>query len=239
MLKRLLKLKIKNIEGVTNLVFIKPITYAVEQKLRIVYAQTYRALVERQVATKSAMLDLLKKEGVWTDKEDDKFNELVVQISLQETLLETISKDNLDKQREAVVKLAKLRNELLELLQIKTEPMEFVAETIADEIKTENFLVESTFYEDGKPYFSSYEDFKTRRYNDDVVKIYDTFIKAININNTKTMLNFPENKWLLEHGYMDKSGNITDDELWKELELSTEEITPVAIIQEIKQEEAK
>lgn len=232
MLKRLLKIKVKQPDNTSVRIFIKPQTYAVEQKLRVVYAQMYRKLVDEQVATRSSMLDLLKREGIWTDKEEEKTNELLVELALLETALENTSKEEQSKQRELVIKMSKTRSQLLELVQVKTEPLEFVAESIAEEIKVEHYIVESTFYEDGKQYFKSYDDFKSRRYDEDVIKICDNFMRAINMSNTRILLDLPENKWLVNHGFMDKTGNVTDEELWKELEGEIEDVVP--IVEEIK-----
>lgn len=217
MLKRILKFKVEQPDGTKVSVCIRPTSYEVEQKLKILYARTYKNLVGDGVATKSAMLDLVKKEGLWTEKDEERLNELVIQLSVLETLLENTT--DVAEQRSVVVKLVKLRNELLELVQVKSEPMEFTAETIAEDFKMENYLVESTFFEEtGARYFKDYNDFKMRRYDKDIEKIYTTFIQAVNVVSTKTLMNLPENKWLQTQGKMDKKGIITDDDIWKELE---------------------
>lgn len=231
MLKKILKLKVK-LNGVSVPIVIKPETYTVSQKLRVVYAQTYKDLISRGVPTRSSMLDLIKKEGMWGAKEEEKFNELIVQISLLEALLSNLKNDKV-KERETVVKLTKLRNELFEIIQIKSDPLDMVAEVIAEEIKVENFLVESTFFDDGKPYFKSYEDFKERRYNEDVEKILNAFHQAINIHNTKVMLELPENKWMMENGVMTKHGVVTDESLWKEIEEGPVEISQEKTVEDL------
>lgn len=229
MLSKLLHVKIK--EGDTNLkVVIKPENYEVHRNLKILYAQQYRELIKRGVATRSAMLDLLKQEGMWREEEENKFNNLLVEAALLESLLENIPETDNVKQKETVIKLAKIRNAMLELIQIKTEPMEYVAETIADDIIKENYLVFSTFYEDGRKYFGSYEDFKNRREEDNVKKIVATFNDELSKLNTKQLLDLPENKWLMKNGYMDKEGQVANEEVKKELE------TPVEVnIKEIAQ----
>jgi len=216
MLSKILSIKIKENDQTVK-ICVRPATYDVQRKLKVVYAQMYRKLIQDGVATKSSMLDLLRKEGLWTEVEEDKVNKLMVETALLQSLLESIPDTEYTRQKETVIKLAKARNQLLELVQIKSEPLEYVAETIADDISRETYLVESTFYEDGRKYFANYNDFKERRDNEDVVKILKTFNEDLLKDSTKQLLNMPEYKWLTKHGLMSKQGEIQDDELREEL----------------------
>jgi len=220
MLKKQIKLKIKEESG-NSTVFIRPETYETSRLMKIAYAQAYRDLLSRGVDTKSSMLDALREQGLWTEKHENEITNLSLQIAMLES---NLLKDNVDdtKQKELVIEISKLRRKMIDLINIKSEPLAYVAESIAEEIMQEKFLVASTFYENGKAYFKDYEDFKIRRYDINTEKILETFYRTLSEPSTKLFLDFPENKWLLKKGMMTKDGDLVDDEV--KTEINVEEV---------------
>lgn len=230
MLTKQIKIKLKEVDK-SIFVYIRPETYEVIRNMRIVYAQTYKELLDMKVATKSSMLDILRSEGIWTEQHENELTNLSLQLALVESSLEK-SKTK-DEEKEAIIKLSKLRRSMIDLINIKTEPLAFVAESIAESITQEKYLIESTFYEDGKRYFKDYNDFKTRRYEDNVQKIIDKFYEVLSEPSAKMYLDFPENQWLIKNGLASKDGEILDETIKLEISSPKEEPKPLESEQKI------
>lgn len=214
MLKRLLNVKVKNNEGENVRLVIRPENHAIMQKLRIMQAQLYSKLIKEGVPTKAFMLDLLKREGIWTDAQESELNRLAGLIALLELELSKLIETKADevKQKETAIRLAATRNYIFELIKIKSEPLEFVAESIIEEMMIEYYIVESTQFEStGLKYFISYDDFKNRRNDADVVKICNAFTKALGKDATEFIYSLPENQWFAEKGLLDIKSGLSDD----------------------------
>lgn len=214
MLKRLLNVKIKDKNGENVRLVIRPENHAIMQKLRIMQAQLYSKLIKDGVPTKAFMLDLLKREGIWTEAQESELNRLSGMIALLEVELSNLIETKADdaKQKETAIRLAATRNYVFELIRIKSEPLEFVAESIIEEIIAEQYIVESTQFElTGLKYFTSYDDFKNRRNDADVIKICSTFTKAMGKDAIEFVYSLPENQWFAERGLLDLKDGFSND----------------------------
>lgn len=203
-------------------VVVKPTSYKLEQELKTFYAISYRKSISMGVATRASMLEILKREGVWGDKEEEGLTKIATEISLVETefnkgLFQKVSKE---KQKELALKLAKARTQLYTLIQIKSAPLAHTAESIAEECKIDKLVSSSCFYEDGRLYFKDHDEFISRRNNPDVLELYDAVIDEMSKENAQFLMNLPENKWLVENGMMAENGNMDVEHFVKILQNS-------------------
>lgn len=206
-------------------VFVTPPSYKVEQELKTAYAVAYRRAVTMGVATRSSMLELLKKEKVWGDEEDAGLMRKNIEAAAVEVeLANALRKDDLNTQRSLALKLMGLRSELYALVQVKATPLQHTAEAIADDVKLDKFISMSTFYEDGKPYFKDHEDFLVRRHEEDVIKIYEELLRELSKDNIEVIRSLPENKWLIDNGMMGKNGEIKEKAISDLLSAETQSI---------------
>lgn len=221
---------------------VKPTTYKLEQELKTFYAISYRKSISMGVATRASMLEILKREGVWGDKEEESLTKISTEIGLLELDFNKSLAQNhpMEKKKELALKLARARTQLYTLVQIKSAPLSHTAEAIAEECKIDKIVSSSTFYEDGRPYFKDHEEFTLRRNEKDVMELYDAVITEMSKENAEFLMNLPENKWLVENGMMDKSGEMDVEHYVKILQDSevTEEPKTADLPVEPKQEPA-
>lgn len=218
MLKKQLKVQFQKDNKKIKIVIV-PTTYKIEKELTVAYAVAYRKAIEMGVATRSSMLELLKKEKIWGDDEE----ELLLQKGIETAVLESnlklkMSTADKDSQKFAALKLVAARSALLELIQIKSGPLEHTAESIAEDVRIDKLLSLSTFTEDdGKPYFINHDDFLSRRGDLDVLKIYNALIEELSKDNIELLRKLPENEWLITNGLMDLKGKVNEKELLEAL----------------------
>lgn len=194
---------------------IKPANYKVEQELKAAYAIAYRKSIAMGVATRSSMVEILKREQVWGDKEDEALTKMVAEVGMLEVELSRLIRTDepKDKQKDTAIKLAKARNELYSLVQIKSAPLMHTAEAIAEDFKIDKYIAICTYTKDGKPFFKDHEELISRRNDDDVNTLFDAVIDELSKDNIELLRNFPENKWLVTNGMMDENGEIRQEHI--------------------------
>jgi len=226
MLKKPLKIRFQKDKKQVK-VIVMPSSYEMEMELKTDYAVAYRKLIKQGVATKPAMLELMKEEELWGDKEEGKLTNLIVEAGLLEAALEKLIESNEDttnKERKIVVKLATVRGEIYELVRIKTEPLEYCAESIARDIQIDSYIALATMNEETlRPYFPSKKQFLVARSDVDAEKIYDAVIEELCKEDVDLIRKLPEHKWMVDNKLMDKSGNIKDKALLESLEAMSKE----------------
>jgi hypothetical protein len=207
MLKKQIKIKFKKDGNQVKLV-VKPTNYKVDQQLRMAHAVAYRKSIQMGVATKAAMLELMRQENIWGQKEEDKLTELLVQAALLEEVLKQVM-GNFEKEKETAISLTKVRTQIYELIAIKTAPIEFTAEEIARGVEIDTYIALSTFHEDtNKLYFKDVEEFTSRRNDDDVAKIYEVVLNEMSKDDLELIAKLPEHQWLLKNKFIDDNGNV-------------------------------
>lgn len=213
MLKKQLKISFQKDKQKLK-IYVSPPTYKVEQELKSSYAVAYRKAIALGVATRSAMLELMRNEKVWGDIEEEKLLGKTLEAASAEADLKiSIEQPNKDIQKAAALKLVSIRSDLYDLIQIKSLPLEHTAEAIAEDVRLDKYLSLCTFTEDGKHYFKDHEDFLNRRNDEDVVKIYNEVLTELSQSNIELIRKLPENKWLIENGLIDSDGNVKEKEL--------------------------
>lgn len=229
MLKKDLRVKFQKDGKVIKLVVLKE-SYGVSQQLRTEYAVAFRRAITMGVATRASMSELLKREDVWTEADEQKLITDTIKASLLEQLLhDSVEGGNDDGAKNAAIELVGLRGEIYELVQIKYLPLEHTAESIAEDVKLDAYITLCTVTDKGHKYFKDHKDFLARREDRDVMKIYNTVVEELSKDNIEIMRKLPENKWLMDHNIIDKDGSAISDEVEKllfadnDIEVVTEE----------------
>jgi hypothetical protein len=223
MLKKDLKVNFKYKKQPIKVV-VRPETYKVSQVLKTEYAVAFRRAIQVGVATRASMAELLKKEGIWSEVDEEKLLQRTIEISMLEVQLDQAQAEGLDDvAKQIAFKAVNLRSKIYELVQIKHLPMEHTAEAIAEDVRLDNFVTMCTFHADtGKPYFKDHNDFLARREDADAEKIYAAVIEELSRDNIDLLRKLPENKWLLDNKLIDKNGSAITDEVVKLLETEQE-----------------
>ena len=184
-----------------------------------VYNTAFTEALKSKAVVRAKLDDLLVEQGLWDDAKQMRFSTLQAQILEGERKL---AKGGipLAQAKEEALKMKKLREDLRDLISVKTNLDTHTAEGQADNARF-NYLVSAcTVYNDTKrPYYSSYEDYNSK--SGDVVSV----LAAQNLAGMLYGLDndyeekLPENKFLKQYKFVDdklrlinKDGKLVDSE---------------------------
>ena len=184
-----------------------------------VYNQAFSEALKAKAVVRAKLDDLLVEQGLWDNSKQFRFSELQGQILEGERKLARGGISLSDAKLEAL-RMRKLREDLRDLISVKTSLDTHTAEGQADNARF-NYLVSAcTVYNDTKkPYFNSYEDYNNKA--SDIVSI----LAAQNLAGMLYGLDsdyeekLPENKFLKQYKFVDeklrlinKDGKLVDAE---------------------------
>lgn len=184
-----------------------------------IYNQSFTEALKSKAIVRAKLDDLLVDQGLWDESKQNRFAKLQSEILEGEKKLAK-GGISLKEAKEQALKMKKTREELRELITVKTNLDTHTAEGQADNARF-NYLVSAcTVYSDTKkPYFSSYEDYNNRA--SETVAI----LGAQNLANMLYGLDndyeekLPENKFLKQYRFIDdklrlinKDGKLVDEE---------------------------
>lgn len=169
-----------------------------------VYNQTFSEALKAKAVVRAKLDDLLVDQGLWDNTKQMKFSELQSQILEGERKLAK-GGISLSEAKSTALNMKKLREELRDLISVKTGLDTHTAEGQADNARF-NYLVSAcTVYNDtNKPYFSNYEDY-TNRSGDQVALLAAQnlagMLYGLDSNYEEKL---PENKFLKEYKFVDE-----------------------------------
>lgn len=215
-----------NTRTFTNKIDDKEVTFLVrspnlqdQKEATKVYNLAFSEALKAKAVVRAKLDDLLTEQGLWDDGKQNKFNQLQTEILSSEKKL---AKGGipLSEAKDIALNMKRLREELRELISVKTNLDTHTAEGQADNARF-NYLVSAcTVYNDTKePYFKSYEDYNNR--SSDIVAILAAQQLAGMLygldNDYESKL--PENKFLKNYKFIDdklrlinKDGKLVDGE---------------------------
>lgn len=202
-----------------------------------IYTKTFAEAVTSGALIKKAADKILKDQGVWSDEQNTKFEELQKKVADYEYILtkkRNIKLGNHGKTGDGsaydiAIKLMQARSELMNLLSLRGSIDSNTAEGKAENARM-NYLVycTSVYNDTGKRIFSSFEDFQNKSVlQDDNREWFDIASLCINkffelnymTNLTEKQNNLTEFKFLKKYGFVnddlrliDKAGNLIDSE---------------------------
>lgn len=188
-----------------------------QREAQRIYNQAFSDAVKSGCIVRGRLEDLLKEQGLWDDNKQLKMNTIQQQLLDQE---KTLARGgiSLNAAKKTAIQMKQLREELRDLISVRTNLDNHTAEGQADNAKF-NYLVSSCLvYKDSKKtYFNGYEDYLNRA--SDVVAIRGAQILANMLygldNDYEKKL--PENKFLIKYKLVDdnlrfvnKEGKLVD-----------------------------
>jgi hypothetical protein len=191
---------------------IKAATLADQRESQKVYNQAFSDAVKSGSIVRAKLDDLLKEQGLWDDKKEIQFK------TLQKEILESEKKlakggISLKNAKSVAIDIQKLRNNLRDLIGVKTNLDSHTAEGQADNARF-NYLVSAcVVYKNNvnNKYFKNYEDFLNKA-ADPVSIIAAQKLASIMYgldNNFEKKL--PENKFLLKYKFVNDNLDFVDD----------------------------
>lgn len=175
-----------------------------------VYNQAFTDAIKSKSVVRAKLDDLLEDQGLWNDEKQVKFS------TLQKELLDGEKKlakggFSLNEAKDLAIKMKKVRDDIRELISVRTSLDNHSAEGQADNARF-NYLVSAcVVYNDTKqPYFNNMEDYLNR--STDSVGL----LGAQNLANMLYGLdndyesNLPENKFLKKFKFIDSKLRLVD-----------------------------
>jgi hypothetical protein len=199
---------------------IKSTSIADQREAQKVYNQAFSDAVKSGCIVRARLDDLLKEQGLWDDSKQLKFNTLQQQINDNE---KTLAKGGIPLQaaKSTALKMRQLREELRDLISVRTNLDNHTAEGQADNAKF-NFLISVCLvYSNNKDkkYFKSYEEYLTKASEPISVKAAQVLANMLYGLDNDYEKKLPENKFLIKYKFVDeklklinKDGQLVDEE---------------------------
>ena len=206
-----------NIDGKDEIFDIRTINANDQREAQKRYNQAFSDALKSGSIVRAKLDDLLKEQGLWDDNKELQFNTIQKELLKYEKQL---SKGgiSLKDARNIAIEMKKLREEMRELISVKTNLDSNTAEGQADNARFNYLVSVCVVYNNTKQqYFESYDDYLNR--STEMVAIYGAQ-KLANMlygldNDYEKKL--PENKFLLKYKlvndqlqYIDNKGRRTD-----------------------------
>lgn len=190
-----------------------------QREAQKIYNQAFTDAIKSKSVVRAKLDDLLEEQGLWNKEKQAKFTELQQQILDGEKRLAK-GGFSLKEAKNLAIEMKKTREEVRELISVRTSLDNHSAEGQADNAKF-NYLVSScvVYKENNQKYFNGLEDYMNRA--DDPAALFGAqklanMIYGLDNNFEK---NLPENKFLQKYKFIDdklrlinKDGKLVDIE---------------------------
>lgn len=208
-----------NVNGQDTEFEIKTTTFNEQRESQKIYNQSFSDAIKSGSIVRARLDDLLKEQGLWDDKKEIEFSTIQKQLANHEKAL---SKGgiSLKKAKSLAVEMKRLREDLRELISVKTNLDTHTAEGQADNARFNYLVSVCVVYKDTKkPYFNSYDDYINRS-TDTVAIVGAQKLAALMYGlDSDFEKKLPENKFLLKYKlvndnleFIDNNGRLTDTE---------------------------
>lgn len=200
-----------NIDGTDTVFEIKATSVNEQREAQKIYNQAFSDAVKSGSIVRARLDDLLKEQGLWDDKKELQFVTVQKQIANHDKLL---SKGgiSLKKAKSLALEIKKLREELRELISVKTSLDTHTAEGQADNARF-NYLVSAcVVYKDTKkPYFKGYDDYINRS-TDPVALLGAQKLASLMYGlDSDFEKKLPENKFLIKYKFVNENLELVDE----------------------------
>jgi len=184
-----------------------------------VYNQSFTDAIKSKSVVRAKLDDLLEDQGLWNDEKQAKFT------SLQKELLDgekRLAKGgfSLNEAKDLAIKMKQLRDEIRDLISVRTSLDNHSAEGQADNARFNYLVSVCVVYNDTKqPYFSSLEDYLNRSTDQVAIQGAQNLANMLYGLDNDYESNLPENKFLKKFKFVDnklrlidKKGRLIDSE---------------------------
>jgi len=177
-----------------------------------VYNTAFSDALKAKAVVRAKLDDLLVEQGLWDDKKQFQFS------ALQSKILENERKlakggISLNGAKKLALEMRKDREELRDLISVKTNLDTHTAEGQADNARF-NYLVSScTVYNDNKkPYFSSYDEYLNKSSDPVAIQAAQQLAGMLYGLENNYEEKLPENKFLKQYKFVDNQLRLVDKE---------------------------
>lgn len=189
-----------------KLCLLKP-NVQINKSCDIEYKKAWVFLLRQGIPTHKKLLQEFEEKGVWTKANIEELTTLNVEIGVQSHLMEKfIKQDKMEDAKKAALEMVDLRNKTFEMVEVMNQAYLFSCEGGANEIRHEAYVAYASVHEKDfdQPYFKDYDDFKNRREERAVIDLHLAYMQHTIRENQDYIIGLPENKFLVDNGYLTK-----------------------------------
>ena len=191
-----------------------------QREAQKVYNQAFSDAVKSGCIVRARLDDLLKEQGLWDESKQAKLNNIQQQISDSE---KSLAKGgiSLKSAKEIAIKIKELREDLRDLISVRTNLDNHTAEGQADNARF-NYLISCCLvYSDNKDkkFFKDYADYLARAAEPVSIKAAQVLANMLYGLDNDYEKKLPENKFLIKYKFVDdslrlvnKDGRLVDSE---------------------------
>lgn len=184
-----------------------------------IYNQTFSDALKAKAVVRAKLDDLLREQGLWDNYKEAKFTELQSKILDGERKLAK-GGISLTEAKEIALGMRKTRDDLRDLISVKTNLDTHTAEGQADNARFNYLVSVCTVYNDTKqPYFSSYEDYNNKAADPVAILAAQALASMLYGLEDNYEEKLPENKFLKQYKFVDaklrlvnKQGKLIDEQ---------------------------
>jgi hypothetical protein len=191
-----------------------------QREAQKVYNQAFSDAVKSGCIVRARLDDLLKEQGLWDDSKQAKMNNIQQQISDNE---KSLAKGgiSLKSAKEIAVKIRDLRDDLRDLISVRTNLDNHTAEGQADNARFNYLISACLVYSDNKDkkYFKDYADYLTKASEPVAIRAAQVLANMLYGLDNDYEKKLPENKFLIKYKFVDdklrlvnKEGRLVDSE---------------------------
>jgi hypothetical protein len=207
------------VDGKDQEFLIKSPTLADQREAQKVYNQAFSDAVKSGCIVRARMDDLLKEQGLWDDNKQQRLNTLQQQLMDNE---KTLAKGGISIKtaKEVAISMKKLREEIRELISVRTNLDNHTAEGQADNARFNYLIASCLVYNTTKEkYFKSYEEYLARAAEPVAIKSAQVLANMLYGLDNDYEKKLPENKFLIKYKFVNddlrfvnKEGKLVDFE---------------------------
>lgn len=177
-----------------------------------VYNQAFSDAVKSGCIVRARLDDLLKDQGLWDDQKQIKFNTLQQELLDNEKVLAK-GGISLKAAKQTAVQMKDLREDLRELISVRTNLDNHTAEGQADNARF-NYLISSclVYYDNkDKKYFKDYSEYLSRASEPIAIKAAQILANMLYGLDNDYEKKLPENKFLVKYKFVDEKLRLIND----------------------------
>lgn len=207
------------VEGTEKELMVRSPSLSDQKEATKVYNQSFSEALKAKAVVRAKLDDLLVEQGLWDGVKQAKFTELQAKILDGERKLAK-GGISLSDAKDIALDMKKTREDLRDLISVKTNLDTHTAEGQADNARF-NYLVSAcTVYSDSKqPYFKSYEDYNNKSADPVAILAAQNLAGMLYGLDNDYEEKLPENKFLKQYRFVDeklrlinKEGKLVDEQ---------------------------
>ena len=200
-----------SIDGKLTKFLIKSPSLGDQREAQKVYNQAFSDAVKSGCIVRARLDDLLKEQGLWDDTKQAKFNTLQQQLVDYE---KSLAKGgiSLKAAKGIAIKMKDLREEIRDLISVRTNLDNHTAEGQADNARFNYLISSSLVYSDSKEkFFKSYEEYLSRAAEPVAIKAAQVLANMLYGLDNDYEKKLPENKFLIKYKFVDEKLRLIND----------------------------